>query len=718
MAEEQQKYYVYGLNGSTGNYLEEPLTAEEVGDAALRQVEGQSSDEATVVKARAHRQPTYSAAMGVDVRELSEAGWAVVLAKDADAAIKDALQPLLAHRQEGAGDLFKIYEGDDGYLPGDTWESFRLRHRIGPGLAKPEQMPFYVLIAGDPATIPYDFQYLADVERALGRIYFDTPEEYAYYAQSVVRAETGTERLQLPRRATFFGTRNPDDRATRYSSEELVAPLAEELAPTLAEERWHLDVVAAEQATKARLGELLGGPQTPSLLFTATHGAGFDTDDALYPGHQGALVTQDWPGPYAWNGRLEEDFLFSAQDVADAAQLWGMIAVFFACFGAGTPRLSDFFHLREQLPGERLHLADEPLLAPLPRRLLSHPKGGALAVAGHVERAWTTSFKEGPGPLAQPDLDAFKELFRLLMMGYPLGAALEDMNTRYAQYSVQITHDLYPVTHQGRAYTDELKDRVARLWTANNDARNYIIVGDPAVRLPVARDGTGTTERPVLPAFEMPRLPERREPERPAPEPEPPAPERAARAAHASETEAGTKAAGGEETPEALWVAVPPEELKSDPELLAYWRRHIKTGYEQNDEMFRRILDAFLGPYHLTVWMYAIMFAVGIGLFATGVWLSIWFNEPLFALAFAGLGVVPFLGYFVTRPLRSLEENLEFITWLGMIYNTYWSRVVAASNPKTTQKDLQAASDDALAALERMIDKHAKLSGKRPQPGK
>jgi hypothetical protein len=82
-----------------------------------------------------------------------------------------------------------------------------------------------------------------------------------------------------------------------------------------------------------------------------------------------------------------------------------------------------------------------------------------------------------------------------------------------------------------------------------------------------------------------------------------------------------------------------------------------------------------------------------------------------------GLSVAAFLGYFISRPLRSLEENLEFITWLGMIYSTYWTRVVAANNPGTTQQDLQAATNDAIAALERMIDKHAEMSGKRPQPG-
>ena len=87
-----------------------------------------------------------------------QAFWQAVV----DAGIKEALQPLLDHRQKAAGQkdekLFKVYEGDDGYLPGEDWESFRIRHKVKTGLAKPKQMPYYLLIVGDPETIPYEFQ--------------------------------------------------------------------------------------------------------------------------------------------------------------------------------------------------------------------------------------------------------------------------------------------------------------------------------------------------------------------------------------------------------------------------------------------------------------------------------------------------------------------------------------------------------------------------------
>jgi hypothetical protein len=90
--------------------------------------------------------------------------------------------------------------------------------------------------------------------------------------------------------------------------------------------------------------------------------------------------------------------------------------------------------------------------------------------------------------------------------------------------------------------------------------------------------------------------------------------------------------------------------------------------------------------------MNVIIFAVGILHFFSAVGLSIWSHGARYALAFRGLSAAAFLGYFIGRPLRSLEGNLEFITWLGIIYTTYWTRVVAASNPDTAQQDLQSAT--------------------------
>ena len=472
--EDSGPFVFNGVNGATGEYLLRPLTAEEVTRVAL----GETLDPAHVGElGDRHRRATEAhlgVKAGVDPNKLESAGWGVIFAHDADPAIKDALRELLDHRREQAtkkeAHYYKEYTGPDAYRPGESKNRFLARHGIGPGPADPEVVPYYLLIVGDPEKIPYRFQYQLDVTYAVVRIHFDTPEEYARYAHSVVAAETGP--AGHPRRATFFGVRNKGDKATQLSADHLVKPLATQLADEQPD--WEVRTVVDDEATRARLGHLIGGDETPALLFTASHGMAFPDGDARQLPHQGALLCQDWPGPFGWQGTIPDDFYFSADDVGDDAALSGLLALHFACYGAGTPQLDDFAHRALVNPTA---IAPHAFVAALPRRLLGHPGGGALAVVGHVEQAWSYSFMWGR---AGAQREVFRSMLHCLMQGQTVGAAIEFFNDRYAELSTVLSAEIEDVKFGKTPDNAEL----AAMWTANNDARNYVIIGDPAVRLP------------------------------------------------------------------------------------------------------------------------------------------------------------------------------------------------------------------------------------------
>ncbi len=154
--------------------------------------------------------------------------------------------------------------------------------------------------------------------------------------------------------------------------------------------------------------------------------------------------------------------------------------------------------------------------------------------------------------------------------------------------------------------------------------------------------------------------------------------------------------------------------LAADPELYAAWREHVRAGFEQNSTLFRRILDAFMEPYHTTIWMYRILFGLGVLAFVAAIVVSVWLREPLFALVFGGLSIGAFLSYFVSRPIQALEENLQLITWLGVIYNSYWTSLASIQNPDTVQEELRTTTADTIAAIENLVDKQGRLQRKRP----
>jgi len=322
----------------------------------------------------------------------------------------------------------------------------------------------------------------------VGRIHFDTLEEYAQYARSVVQAETGG--LALPRQATFFGVRTANDQATTLSADHMIKPLANKMAE---QSGWNVRTLVEGEALKSNLSKLVGGGETPTLLYSASHGMGFPNGDPRQLVHQGALLCQDWPGPGKWKKPIPPEFYFSADDVGSDARLLGSMAFFFACYGAGTPKLDEF---AQQAFKQRTEIAPQSFIAKLPRRLLSHPKGGMLAVVGHVERAWGYSFM---WDRAGEQLTVFESALARLMKGMPIGHALEFFNNRYAEISTDLTAQIEEMNFGAKVDESSL----AGMWTANNDARAYVVIGDPAVRLPLAAEGKPGTERPTISAVKV-----------------------------------------------------------------------------------------------------------------------------------------------------------------------------------------------------------------------
>ncbi|WP_437302819.1 C25 family cysteine peptidase [Sorangium sp. So ce388] len=504
------KLHFNGLNGTTGRYLVEPMTAAEIVERV-----GGGAPPGNLAELRHKVQlVSYPVQPGNDPARLDQAGWAVIFAADASHAVRDALEPLLALRREQAGARFKVFEGKRGYQKGDTKETFCERNDIAQGPADPERLGYYVLLVGGPGSIPFAFQQQLDVMRGVGRLDFDTPEEYASYAASVVTVEKG--KVKLKRRAAFFGVANPDDAATRLSEQHLVRGLKERLARNTpfkrwidegetrrqAKIQWDLDAHLGPAATKAKLAELLGGGATPALLFTASHGMGFNSDDPRQLPHQGALLCQDWPGEIQWGPqRIPHDFYFAAEDVADDARLLGLICVTFACFSGGTPKLDEFSEQARPGSKDRRPIAPHDFTARLPRRLLGHPKGGALAVIAHVERAWGYSFLS-PSLRAQTGL--FEGAVKELLTGQRVGWTTEGLNLKYAELATDLSRVL-----EERKYDPSFINNydLAARWTANNDARGYVLLGDPAVRLPFADDGVEAEERPVLEVRARPLAP-------------------------------------------------------------------------------------------------------------------------------------------------------------------------------------------------------------------
>jgi hypothetical protein len=471
-----EKILANGVNGLTGEYLLPPLDPAEVAARAKEPPEDPAVAAELGHLHTAMTEETFGVPFDVDPSKMEQAGWAVVFSTEEGNDVKAALEPLVEHRRQRVGDArTKVLE----HRPGEGWPEWLARHRTAPGNVEPDKVPYYVLLIGGPDRIPFSLHYLLDTEYAVGRLDFGDADGYRRYVAGLIEYERA-DAAPHDAAATFFGTRHAFDGATQLSADSLVAPLTQNFQPggrfASAVSSYRVDQVLGDPATKASLGEIFSGSGRsgrPALFFSASHGmGGWPSGHGDQRARHGALLCQDWPGI----GQIGEAQYFAASDLPADARVHGLVAFFFACFGAGTPQQDAFVHTPGQPPPE---LAPKAFVGALPKSLLSHPEGGALAVIGHIDRAWGYSFVSG----GEAQLLPFQNALGRILLGQPVGHAMKDFNEKYAALSANLGTLLESIGFGDKPIPDA---DLARVWTERNDAQNYVVLGDPAAALKTA----------------------------------------------------------------------------------------------------------------------------------------------------------------------------------------------------------------------------------------
>jgi hypothetical protein len=377
----------------------------------------------------------------------------------------------LRRQQVGNPDYFKVFEGPLGVLPDQSAVAWLATKGVGLATVDPDNgVPYHLLLVGSPVRIPFEFQYTLDLQWSVGRLDFDRPDEFAAYAKAVVDYETSAEIPQRKHAALWMPVNG--DLATNLLYNDVGLPFLRK--PLGSRQGFALSPFLAAEATKENLrniftGEAFSTGAPPALLFTGSHGLEVG---AKYPAdqreRQGALVSQEWlPGD-----RVGTDAFFAGADLPAEADLRGMIHVIFACFGGGCPEKDNF-----PVPGTPPRtLMNQPIVGRLPQRLLAK---GALAVIGHVDRAWNFSFQSDSG---LPQNQVLRGVLESIMHGLPAGLAMDAQNVQWGTYGALLGMAVGP-SSPGAPPPNTL----ANLVIARDDARNYALFGDPAVRLRVEK---------------------------------------------------------------------------------------------------------------------------------------------------------------------------------------------------------------------------------------
>lgn len=361
-------------------------------------------------------------------------------------------------------------------------------------------IPRYLLLLGDASAVSWELQHRLSADVFVGRLCFRDEAGYEAYVHKVLSAERKAP--QSPSKALFC-TIADGSPATKVGHAGLLSPALEQVQKEHEKGTFKAgDIEHLTQTESLSAGDLVRAVATdrPTLLFSISNGCG--APKAGWKSHEEQLRIQG-------SMVLGKGERLMAEDLAERPFLPGGAWLYFACFGAGTPRASAYHHwlaaLRDMglyggnlegvlrsLPGA----SARPFVAALPQAALANPSG-PLAVMGHVDLAWTFSFQDPnmPGRYRQ---SRFLDIFRSIVDGKRFGSAYHRLARFFTQTSTDLTA-MYDQDARRKAPLPPEEDKARRLrkallWMLRQDLAAYVLLGDPAARLMASKSSGAASE--------------------------------------------------------------------------------------------------------------------------------------------------------------------------------------------------------------------------------
>lgn len=408
--------------------------------------------------------------------DLVEGGWGILCPEDpAFDPMLAALAPLIAHRESQLGRPAPILRVPPPLLSQlstvstvstvstlsttsplalfDAWYS-----------AHQPLLPRYLLLLGDLHELPLPLTHaLTARDHAVGRLAFPEPAAYRDYALKLCTWEHAPPLVTPP---VLFHTVREGSPATKIAHRGLIAPLLARARQDQRRGRLSAQILELGDPDEPSADDLLESAELPgALLLTAgrAHGpprSGWRDPIASRRG-QGAMS-------FGHAGTLR------AGDLRDRPFMPGGLWWMHTSFALATPQRSVYepWLAAQGEPAAAVHAAIRaaapppgaaPFLAALALAALQNPRG-PLAVFGPADLAWAYT--------SPTRVKRLYPLLRALLRGARLGRALRLL--RHSQ----------PVT-EPEAASSSPPDPHA--WLIHQELSSYILLGDPAVRLPQAQ---------------------------------------------------------------------------------------------------------------------------------------------------------------------------------------------------------------------------------------